>query len=232
VPTTPTARAASGGMPNFEPAWPVRMCSCVSASTPGRSWTNSFFHGPIASGSNTWRGSAFGYFTDGSMTAKDFFVEQQNLDKPETRKNQWGMTIGGPIVRDRMHFFASFERQDRDEGRSRHYPSRPDRSFSVAQQTNSWNYLGRLDHQINASQNYSVRYLWDHQPNYNQVLGNGIVADSDPATEEALREDMAAARALFDGLRKVTVPRVGYRFAGGAHPLRRARCHPKAVTSF
>ena len=22
-------------MPNFEPAWPVRMCSCVSASTPG-----------------------------------------------------------------------------------------------------------------------------------------------------------------------------------------------------
>ena len=29
------ARAASGGMPNLEPAWPVRMCSCVSASTPG-----------------------------------------------------------------------------------------------------------------------------------------------------------------------------------------------------
>jgi hypothetical protein len=126
-------------------------------------------------GSNTWHGSAFAYFTDGSMTAKDFFVEQQDLAKPETRKNQWGMTIGGPIVRDRMHFFASFERQDRDEGRSRHYPSRPDRSFSVAQETNSWNYLGRLDHQVNASQNYSVRYLWDHQPNYNQVLGNGTV---------------------------------------------------------
>lgn len=126
-------------------------------------------------GANTWHGSAFGYFTDASMTAKDFFVAQQNLDKPETRKNQWGATIGGPIVRDRMHFFASFERQDRDEGRSRHYPSRPDRSFSVAQETNSWNYLGRLDHQLNASQNYSVRYLWDHQPNYNQVLGNGTV---------------------------------------------------------
>ena len=30
-----SARAASGGMPNFEPAWPVRMCSWVSASTPG-----------------------------------------------------------------------------------------------------------------------------------------------------------------------------------------------------
>lgn len=126
-------------------------------------------------GSNAWRGSTFGYFTDSSMTAKDFFVAQQNLEKPETRKAQWGVTLGGPILRDRMHFFVSFERQDRDEGRSRHYPSRPDRSFSVAQQTNSWNYLGRVDHQLSPEQNYSVRFLWDHQPNYDQVLGNGTI---------------------------------------------------------
>jgi Carboxypeptidase regulatory-like domain/TonB dependent receptor/TonB-dependent Receptor Plug Domain len=126
-------------------------------------------------GSNTWRGSAFGYFTDSSMTAKDFFVAQQNLDKPDTRKSQWGGTIGGPILRDRMHFFVSFERQDRDEGRSRVYPSRPDRSFTVAQQTNSWNYLGRFDHQLTPNHNYSIRYLWDHQPNYDQVLGNGTL---------------------------------------------------------
>ena len=72
-----------------------------------------------------------------------------------------------------MHFFASFERQDRAEGRSRVYPTRPDRSFTVAQKTDSWNYMGRVDHQLNASHNYSVRFLWDHQPNYNQVLGGG-----------------------------------------------------------
>jgi Carboxypeptidase regulatory-like domain/TonB dependent receptor-like, beta-barrel/TonB-dependent Receptor Plug Domain len=126
-------------------------------------------------GSNAWRGSAFGYFTDSSMTSKDFFVAQQNLEKPETLKNQWGGTIGGPILRDRMHFFASFERQDKNEGRSRVYATRPDRSFSVAQETNSWNYLGRMDHQLSSQQNYSVRYLWDHQPNYNQVLGNGTI---------------------------------------------------------
>jgi outer membrane receptor protein involved in Fe transport len=126
-------------------------------------------------GSNSWRGSAFGYLTHSAMTAKDFFVAQKNLEKPETRKNQWGATLGGPILRDRMHFFVSFERQDRDEGRSRVYESRPDRSFTVAQETNSWNYLGRVDHQLSANQNYSVRFLWDHQPNYNQVLGNGTI---------------------------------------------------------
>jgi hypothetical protein len=74
-----------------------------------------------------------------------------------------------------MHFFASFERQDRAEGRSRSYVTRPDRSFTVAQKTDSWNYMGRMDHQLNANNNYNVRFMWDHQPNYNQVLGNGTI---------------------------------------------------------
>jgi carboxypeptidase family protein/TonB-dependent receptor-like protein len=126
-------------------------------------------------GTNLWHGSAIGYFTDGSMTAKDFFVAQDNLAKPDARKSQWGGTIGGPIVRDKMHFFFSFERQDKNEGRSRSYSTRPDKSFTVAQETNSWNYLWRADHQLNANHNYSVRFLWDHQPNYNQVLGNGTI---------------------------------------------------------
>lgn len=33
--------------------------------------------------------------------------------------------------------------------------------------------MGRVDHQLNARHNYNVRFLWDHQPNYNQVIGNG-----------------------------------------------------------
>jgi hypothetical protein len=126
-------------------------------------------------GTNTWHGSGFGYFTDDSMTAKDILTVQQDAAKPNTTKKQWGGTYGGPIVRDKMHFFASFERQDRKEGRSRSYSTRPDRSFTVAQETNSWNYLGRFDHQLNANHAYNVRFLWDHQPNYNQVLGNGTI---------------------------------------------------------
>ena len=116
----------------------------------------------------------FGYFTD-SVDDREGLLRRaaEPARSPTRRKQQWGGTIGGPIVRDKMHFFSSFERQDRDEGRSRVYPTRPDQSFTVAQETNSWNYLWRVDHQLNSSHNYSVRFLWDHQPNYNQVLGNG-----------------------------------------------------------
>jgi hypothetical protein len=124
-------------------------------------------------GTNNIRGSAFGYFTNQALTAKDFFVEQQDLEKPEAQRKQWGGTVGGPILRDKMHFFASFERSDLDEGRSRVYPTRPDKSFTATQETNSFNTMGRVDHQLSSSKNYSVRVLWDHQPNYNQVLGDG-----------------------------------------------------------
>jgi hypothetical protein len=124
-------------------------------------------------GTNAVRGSAFGYYTNANLTAKDFFVEQQNLEKPDTRKQRWGGTMGGPLVRDTAHFFFSFERQPIHQGQSRVYATRPDKNFSVVEQTNSWNYMGRVDHQLNSSQNYSVRLLWDHQPNYDQVLGDG-----------------------------------------------------------
>ena len=124
-------------------------------------------------GSNRVRGSAFGYYTNADLTAKDFFVAQQDIEKPDTSKRQWGGTIGGPLVRDKAHFFFSFERQGLNEGRSRVYETRPDKNFTAVQQTNFYNYLGRVDHQLSSSQNYSVRFLWDHQPNYDQVLGDG-----------------------------------------------------------
>jgi Carboxypeptidase regulatory-like domain/TonB dependent receptor/TonB-dependent Receptor Plug Domain len=137
-------------------------------------------------GTNAFRGSVIGYFTDKSITAEDFFVEQQGLEKPDTKKQQWGGTIGGPIVRDKMHFFFSFERQDRREGRSRVYPTRPDRSFTAAQQSNYWNYMGRVDHQLNSSHNYSVRYLIDHQPSINQVLNGGGSTANLPGTIDTM----------------------------------------------
>src|SRR3954471_15297046 len=48
-------------------------------------------------GSNAVRGSAFGFFQDGSLTEKDFFAKQQNLNKADTSYQRWGGTVGGPI---------------------------------------------------------------------------------------------------------------------------------------
>jgi len=61
-------------------------------------------------GTNNFHGSAFGFFQDASLTSREFFAKQNNLAKPDTNQQQWGGTIGGPIVRDKAHFFFSLER--------------------------------------------------------------------------------------------------------------------------
>ena len=126
-------------------------------------------------GTNSYHGSAVGFFTNAGMTSKDIFVDQQGRDKPDTQNMRYGATLGGPIVRDKMHYFVSYEKQDRDEGRSYSYPTRPDMSFSTVQVTRMQNLMGRLDHQLNANNTYSVRFLWDHQPTINQPLGNPTI---------------------------------------------------------
>ena len=62
-------------------------------------------------GTNSVSGSAFGFYTSANLTAPDFFVKQQGLDKPDTVLRQTGGTIGGPIVQDKAHFFISYERR-------------------------------------------------------------------------------------------------------------------------
>jgi Carboxypeptidase regulatory-like domain/TonB dependent receptor-like, beta-barrel len=126
-------------------------------------------------GTNTYHGSAIGYFTNAAMTSRDIFAEQQDRDKPETQNMRYGGTFGGPIVRDKMHYFLSYEKQDRDEGRSYNYTTRPDMSFSTVQITRMQNLMGRVDHQVGPGNSYSIRYLWDHQPTINQPLGNPTI---------------------------------------------------------
>src|SRR3990172_1947819 len=67
-------------------------------------------------GTNRFRGSAFGFFQDAALTKRDYFAERDDLDKPDTKQQQFGGTIGGPIIKDRMHFFGSLERLMIDRG--------------------------------------------------------------------------------------------------------------------
>jgi len=63
----------------------------------------------IKSGSNQFHGSAFEFFRDDSMDANNFFNNRNGRPKPAFRQNQFGATLGGPIVRDRTFFFADYQ---------------------------------------------------------------------------------------------------------------------------
>lgn len=64
------------------------------------------------SGSNTMHGDAFVYYQDKSLVEKDFFAERDDREKPEYERWQGGLSLGGPIVQDSVHYFASWEIND------------------------------------------------------------------------------------------------------------------------
>lgn len=57
------------------------------------------------SGSGKWRGSLFEFFRNRSLNTRGFF----DTEKPKFNQNQFGGTVGGPLRKDRLFLFASFE---------------------------------------------------------------------------------------------------------------------------
>jgi hypothetical protein len=66
-------------------------------------------------GTNDFRGNVFGFLRDKTIQARPPFAPTS--EKPDFTRAQYGITLGGPIVRDRTFFFAAFEgRQRRESG--------------------------------------------------------------------------------------------------------------------
>ncbi|MGH9162009.1 MAG: TonB-dependent receptor domain-containing protein, partial [Vicinamibacteraceae bacterium] len=62
----------------------------------------------IKSGTNELQGSAFEYHHNENLRSRDYFAPPDS-DKGEFSYNQFGGTLGGPFVRDKLFFFASYE---------------------------------------------------------------------------------------------------------------------------
>ena len=62
------------------------------------------------SGTNEFHGSLFEYFRNDALDARNFFDNTSaGIPKSKLRLNQFGGSIGGPIIKDRLFFFASYE---------------------------------------------------------------------------------------------------------------------------
>lgn len=62
------------------------------------------------SGSNRWHGSLFEYIRNDAFDARNFFDNiQSGIPKSTLKLNQFGGSVGGPIIRDKLFFFASYE---------------------------------------------------------------------------------------------------------------------------
>jgi hypothetical protein len=154
--------------------------------------TGAIINAITKSGTNVFHGVGAGLWQDASMTKKDFFVTQNNLNKPNTQLQTYRANLGGPVIRDKAHFFANVERVMVDRANSISIPARPEFNASPVTQDRVWNTLVRFDHQLNLNNTWAVRWLRESSPQLNQIVPVVLttpVAGTFPVTQNASREE-------------------------------------------
>ena len=64
-------------------------------------------------GTNTFEGSAYEFYRDKSLNSESNSEKIGGSGKSPYRRNQYGASVGGPIIKDRAHFFVTGERTER-----------------------------------------------------------------------------------------------------------------------
>jgi hypothetical protein len=85
----------------------------------GRS-SGSVISATIKSGSNEFHGSAFEFFRNDKLDANNFISNSAGAERGKFRQNQYGGSVGGPVIRDKTFFFVSYQatRQRTEAGSS------------------------------------------------------------------------------------------------------------------
>jgi hypothetical protein len=66
-------------------------------------------------GTNELAGSAYGFFRDEGLAEISETEERSGGEKNPLERKQYGASVGGPIVRDRAHFFVTYEKTEREQ---------------------------------------------------------------------------------------------------------------------
>lgn len=111
------------------------------------------------SGTNDLHGSAFGFFRDKALRKQGALDLQKN---PYSRQ-QFGGTVGGPVTRDRTHYFLAFEQVTEDTI----VAFRPGGAFATQAADLPYPFnqsllSGGVDHKINGRQNLRARLVYEH----------------------------------------------------------------------
>jgi hypothetical protein len=61
------------------------------------------------SGGSRYHGNVYEFFRNSVLNANDFFLNAAGRPRPVLSRNQFGGTIGGPIIKDKFFFFGSYQ---------------------------------------------------------------------------------------------------------------------------
>ncbi|MEO8500278.1 MAG: carboxypeptidase regulatory-like domain-containing protein [Vicinamibacteria bacterium] len=134
--------------------------------------TGMVYNAITPSGGNEVRGTVSARFRRKNFSNTPFYFT--GTKKPDTHVNNYNFTLGGPIVKDKTHFYVGYEYVDRDLSADRLIQQSVQDNFSTvgltaAQAVGSGVIpasqkvhfaIAKIDHQINRSHKLSVREFW------------------------------------------------------------------------
>ncbi|MFY9907270.1 MAG: TonB-dependent receptor [Terriglobales bacterium] len=61
------------------------------------------------SGTDNFHGNAYEFLRNTDLNANNYFLNHSGVPRPQYQRNQFGGTLGGPLVKDRVFFFVSYQ---------------------------------------------------------------------------------------------------------------------------
>ena len=101
--------------PSIEALQEFRIQTNASSAEFGRG-AGAIVNAAVRSGSNVIRGSVYEFLRNDALDASNFFSNAFGSPKPVRQRNQFGAALGGPVVKDKMFWFADYEGLREREG--------------------------------------------------------------------------------------------------------------------
>jgi hypothetical protein len=156
------------------------------------------------SGTNTIGGAFYGYFRDASLNAEDFV---SGTVLPFSNQ-QIGGAIGGPIVKDKVHYFVSYEYERQPSTVFSQPPLLPGQSFPLATKQSQNSFVARVDHAASANDQLSYRAsYWDFESPLD-LLSTDHPSNGAARTQDSL--NVLGTWTKLWSVDKVTELKVGY----------------------
>lgn len=122
-------------------------------------------------GTNQLDGRAFLFHRDESFDAQDPFSKAQGSGKAPFSQQRFGAFLGGPIKRDRMHYFGTYEGLRLDQTAVITSPLVPLGDRELPNPETGDQYFARVDMRLNDRHALFVRYRLDDQEEINSGVG-------------------------------------------------------------
>jgi hypothetical protein len=102
--------AASGGVPipNPDAIQEFKVQTALYDASYGR-YAGANISVITKTGSNAYHGDLFEFLRNDVLNANDFFANRTGQQRPSLKQNQFGFDIGGPVKKDKVLFFGSYQ---------------------------------------------------------------------------------------------------------------------------